>query len=278
MMDLKPNLFTSQQDVRIVKFILVMGICFASTIAFPYSIMQWLMRCNSINFGYFLIPECHNGIQTSPLSWFSGFKLSLLCAGAFWLVIDGSGSFGIFVSAFSLAQAYCLRRYTHYVTCLVVNGPPKNIRHLIFYRQVQILSRYYNQLQQNKLITVVISGIIVPLILSYYAIISVGLYSISTAELLFFVTVAFDGPVCLTVYTTVMGQLYVESKRVGKKVNGRVLSSIKGRKQIKWVVRYVKSLWPVKCYIGYNNFVDELTPLNLLSFCANQIVSLLMLQ
>ncbi|CAL8120938.1 unnamed protein product [Orchesella dallaii] len=45
-----------------------------------------------------------------------------------------------------------------------------------------------------------------------------------------------------------------------------------------WMRRYVKSFCPIKCYLGQVNYIDELTPLNLLEFCINQTVSLLMIR
>jgi len=268
---------TAQYEVRFVKFILRLGAFLGPMISIPHFTMQWLMRCSPITFGYFLIPECHNGVETSPLSSLSYLKLTLLCFLAFWFVTDAAGSWAIFVGPFSITQAYCLRRYTHFITCLVGKRPEKCCQYLQYYRQVQVLSRYYNRLQQDKLITVVLFLMTLHIITGFYALIFIGIQSISIPELLLFVDVSLNAIVCMTVYTNIVGQLYVKSKHVGKKLKGQVLSSIMERKQIRWVERYVKSLWPVKCYIGYNNFVDELTPLNLLSFCASQIVSLLML-
>ncbi|CAL8120934.1 unnamed protein product [Orchesella dallaii] len=119
----------------------------------------------------------------------------------------------------------------------------------------------------------VMSGLIV----AAYTLISIGL-QMTILQIAFFATCGQDGMVVTLYYTTVMGQMFASSKQVGECVRSKALSMKMRASEQAWMRRYVKSFRPIKCYLGHVNYIDELTPLNLLEFCINQTVSLLMIR
>jgi len=266
-------------EVRLIKFALLSGIGYAPMTAFAIVLMRWNTPCNSSTFGYFLIPECTNdsGISDKwPMT--SVIQLGFICALAFWFTVDGNGSFAVFLMDFSFVQAYCYRRYVQYVTKLLVKKPNEAVNILPYYRQLEILSRYYNVIQQDGLIITNVFLMMLGLIISSYPIISLGL-KMSLPQLMFFLTCAQDASVILFMYTTILGQLYRASLQVKECVNERMLlnGEISNVKK-KWIGRYIKSFRPLKSYIGYVNYVEQLTPLVMQDTCINQIVSLLLLE
>ncbi|CAL8098111.1 unnamed protein product [Orchesella dallaii] len=260
---------TAGTEVRLLKTLLIIGIGYAPTVAVPYAMLQWFMGCNSINFAYFTIPACHaaDTSQNWPMS--SIVQLTIYCIFGCWLVMDVVGGFALFVIDFSLVQAYCLRRYIQYVSSCLTLNPKKCREFLPYFREVQLLCRYYNRMQQDRLIVMTLNIASASCILSYFVVISLGLHNISVPELLFFFIIANDATLFLMLYAKMMSRVYVQSTQSDLAIKQRVLPKV-ASKDRKWVGRYVKSFPLFKCYIGYNNYVDELTPLTLFSFCVDQ--------
>jgi len=84
--------------------------------------------------------------------------------------------------------------------------------------------------------------------------------------------------ICLMSFTTVMVKLYTASNSVTDSVKEQVLMQV-GLKvgERKWIERYRMSLPSLKSYIGNVNYVEEITPLEMINFCIDQTVSLLLL-
>jgi len=116
----------------------------------------------------------------------------------------------------------------------------------------------------------------VAVICNFYMIIALGSQMLGP-ELFLFPNIAFTSTVVLVVHTTVLSQLYVSSKLVTDVVKKQVLPKLLAKNERKWVEKHCLSCRPLKCYIGYVNYVDELAPLNFVNFCINQVVNLLML-
>jgi len=140
-------------EKKLAKLALLLSLGFPQAVAFPYAFLRWIMPCNPATFAYRFIPECQN-INTQHGEWAfsSTLKLIFICMISIWLVIDGAGSFTIFVIEFSFIQAYCLRRYVQYITQLLRDKPLQANAALLRCRQVQILSHCYNLIQQDGLI------------------------------------------------------------------------------------------------------------------------------
>jgi len=83
-----------------------------------------------------------------------------------------------------------------------------------YYRQVQILSRFYNLFQQDLLIILNI-GLVMGLVVSFYTLIYLR-SKISLSELALFFTAAQDATLFLLAYRSFLGRLYFVSKQFQK--------------------------------------------------------------
>jgi len=259
-----------------MKGILACGIGFGVTSTISYAMGRYDLPCNSACFGSLLISKCRNPDQ-EEWDLLSKILRALFALSHFWFYNDGSGSWALFLTAFSGAQAYSLSRYVQCVDNMVLKSPKKANLYLPYYRKVQILCRYYNLIQQDGLVIGAIWLLMWGLIVCAYALVAMGT-EITSVELSLFIGVVPEFTVILICYANSMGRVYPASTRMKNSVKHKLLTSDVGGKQRKWIDRYLKSLKPLRCYIGQVNFVEELTPLNLLDFCISQTVSLLMLK
>jgi len=74
-----------------------------------------------------------------------------------------------------------------------------------------------------------------------------------------------------------MGQVYPASQLLIVEIKSQVMSEKNGWDR-KWISKYLTSLLPLRCNIGYANYVDMLTPFSILSFCIDHIVNLLIIK
>jgi len=109
----------------------------------------------------------------------------------------------------------------------------------------------------------------IALYLSVFTLASIGSQTI-VSKLLLFITIAHDATLGLMIYTSFTSSLY----KTSKEAHAKLLVVIKNRK---WEKKFMESVPPLKCYIGYCNFFDKLTSLKLIGFCFNITVNLLMI-
>jgi len=86
------------------------------------------------------------------------------------------------------------------------------------------LSRYYNLIQQDILVTTNLGLSTIALIVSVYAILTIGWKYISFAELVLLIACAQNAVIFLFYYTTFMSKLFETSKDFMGKINLCVLS------------------------------------------------------
>jgi len=103
----------------------------------------------------------------------------------FYITIDAAGRLAFVVMHFSWVGAYCLSSYVDYITALLLNNSKEAPARLKYYRQVQLLNRYYNLIQQDELLKSVIIMDIMGVTVSFYTIISLR-SQINIPELLLF--------------------------------------------------------------------------------------------
>jgi len=144
------------------------------------------------------------------------------------------------------------------------------------YRELQILSRYYNLTQQNLLIGLILLIVQVTLIISIYLIVSSG-NRMPIVELFMFTTLAVCCLLVDVVYSSFLCRVHSSSKDVVESVKAKVLPKTRNKYARELIRRYQRSMRPMKTYVGYSNYIDEKTTLNLLGFCVDQIVNLLMM-
>jgi len=261
-----------------MKFALFCGISFAPTMSVLYAVLRWINPCNSGTVGYHLIPSCTN--LESEWDTFSKLLLLAICILSFWFYVDAGGSLAISMMAFSFVQVYCLRRCVQHVLSPKVSKEESSTfqGNLSIYRQIQVLSRYYNLAHQDGLVSANLFLVMVGFIIGLYTLIALG-FQMTFPQMWFFAVCSQDGILVILLYTTVMGQLYIASNELIAGLKGNICTtSGMTSKEMQITKRCMNSLRPVKCYIGHVNFIDELSPLNFVDFCINQLVSLLMMQ
>jgi len=252
----------------LIKALLLCSISLSSLFAVAYSGMLWV-NCNSITFGYFLIPKY--SYQNWTLSSIKG--LIPVTIITFWFVIDFAGNFVFFVIDLSLVQAYCLLRYVEYINLSVENGKSSS-EFVGIYRQLQILSRYYNLFQQDALMTSTLFFVLMGVIIASFLIISPGA-KLAFPDLMLFSVGMHDLMLILLVYTSIMGFLHSSSRKLVCRAKKLIWIKNDGVKQEKIAQSQFKSTWSIKVFIGYSNYVEELTPLNLFNFAFNRFSVLL---
>jgi len=266
-------------EKRLLQFYFLFGMYTAPCCAVGYVLQRFFTPCNIVTVGYFLLPECAPGFD-SVWSYQSTIVLCIYCCLIFWVFIDTFGIFAFYMTGISFVQAYSIFAYTKYFQkCLHVNLETN--RHTFYklfpvYRQLQLLNRYFNGLQQEAMIFVVLILIPMTVIFGVYTLVEMG-SKISTPEFMFFFSSGFDGLVVIIVYFTVMSKVNSGAEDAKKFMRRNVTARISETKLRKWVRVYSKSLQPLRVCVGSVNYVDQLTPFTLLDFCVSQIVSLLLL-
>jgi len=244
--------------------------------SFFYALLRWNAPCNLATFAYFSIPACADYASIhSAWTPTSITILLLICFITFYLGMDGIGSLTLAMIDFSLAQAYCLRRYVQhaYRFALYKNDISLGLRQ---YRKVQVLACYYNSVQQNLLIILYLFLEMATVVLGFYTSLS-SITNVSIMKRLLFLGCALNSATGLMLYLTFMGKLHSTSKSFIIGVKSRLLSKVKYFRDRRWSKRYVKSLRLLKCYLGNVNFVDELTPFVFINFCIDGTINLLLL-
>jgi len=181
------HLVANRLEVKLIKFLLICSIMFSPMVMIPYVLLRWIYPCNSATLFYFLIPACND--SSSGWTILSIITLLGICLVTLYLAYDCGGTCFIFVVDFSLVQVCCLGRYVDWTVGKIMVNPKKALSYFKYYRQIQILSRYYNLIQQEILVTTNLGLVMSGLILSVFALLSIGLQNISITELVFFATI-----------------------------------------------------------------------------------------
>jgi len=265
----------SKLERRFVTFANLVGIGVSFPITSSFIALRWLFPCGSMTFGYQFFPECKVALESKSWSFSSNIILGLIMVMVFWLIIDSSGSFAMFITDCTFMQAYCMRRYVQNITGMLNARPEMLPQFLRYYKQLQILSRYYNLIQQDTLVVAHLLMEQIAIVLCFYSLISLGA-QLPLAKVGFFLVGGFDGAVALLVVSSVLAQLHNVSKDMKSKLRKQTLVSVSPR-QRRWIRQCIRSLLPLKSYIGQVNYVDELTPLVMMDFSISQTVSLLMM-
>ncbi|CAL8140234.1 unnamed protein product [Orchesella dallaii] len=250
-------------------YAIIAGIC--------YFLMMWNFPCQLVPLAYFTMPECLNTSYHGGWSINSTFQLMTFCILVMWLFVDNAEDFALFFVHFTLVQSYCLYRYIQLVDKLIAAKPKEALKHLPLYRQIQILNHYYNINQKHDLLIAHEYIMVFGVIISFFALISLGTEAFLPQFMLHSLN-GFDAAIVLLVCNSIMGQMYSASKQFCRKTKDQILSNHLSGVQRRWIQRYLKSCAVLKCNVGDVNFIEELTPLVMLDFCINQIVSLLLLQ
>ncbi|CAL8128997.1 unnamed protein product [Orchesella dallaii] len=259
--------------------ICVLGLRFGSPfIVVGYVLERWMIPCNASTFGYLLLPECEEGFDETENDWSLQSKLVLLSIvlTTLWMNIDSFGCWALQLEEFTFVQSICFWNYVKVFMIKINSDKNSSIDNYLVYRQLQIMNKYYNIIQQNVLLTSTLVLVTNGFVVCTYVMLSNGT-NVTVLQIFMFLNGGLNCFLVILIQIGAMAKLCGESSRVildlKKSVGQREMS---GRKR-KWIKSYLKSLTPLRVALGSTNFIDELTPINLLDFCVEQIVSLLLL-
>ncbi|CAL8092342.1 unnamed protein product [Orchesella dallaii] len=272
-----PRILTKSYKLLIK--ICVLGLRFGTPIiVVGYVLERWMIPCNAATSGYLLLSECEEGFDETGNRWSVQSKLGLLLVvlTTLWMNLDSFGCWALQLEDLTFVQSICFWNYVKVFMIRINSDNDSNIDNYLVYRQLQILNRYYNVIQQNVLFTSTLVLVTNGFIVSTYVMLSNG-SNVTVLQLFQFLNGGSNCFLVILIQIGAMAKLYGESSMVIQNLKKSVTRrDMSGRKR-KWIQRYLKSLTPLRVAVGSVNFIDELTPINLLDFCVSQIVSLLLL-
>ncbi|CAL8132758.1 unnamed protein product [Orchesella dallaii] len=259
--------------------ICVLGFTFGTPfIVLGYVLERWMIPCNAAFVGYFLLPECHEASAETRNSWSLQSQIGLLSVVlcTFWMNIDSFVCWALQLEQFSFMQSICLWNYLKVFMIRIKSENGSSFDNYLVYRQLQILNRYYNVIQQNVLISSTLVLVTNGFIISTYVMLSNG-RNVTVLQLFMFLNGGSNCFLTILIQIGAMAKLYRESDKTIKELKRNLAKGKMIGMKCNWIRRYLKSLTPLKVAVGSVNFIDELSPITLLDFCVNQIVSLLLL-
>ncbi|CAL8092345.1 unnamed protein product [Orchesella dallaii] len=272
-----PRILTKSYKLLIK--ICVLGLRFGTPIiVVGYVIERWIVPCSAATSGYLLLPECDDGFAESGRRWSLQSKSALLSIAltTLWMNLDSFGCWALQLEDLTFIQSICFWNYVKVFMIRINSDNDSSIDNYLVYRQLQILNRFYNVIQQNVLLTSTLVLVTNGCIISTYVMLSNG-SNVTVLQMFQFLNGGSNCFLVILIQIGAMAKLYGESTRVIQNLKKSMTQrEISGRKR-KWIQRYLKSLTPLRVAVGSVNFIDELTPITLLDFCVNQIVSLLLL-
>ncbi len=246
------------------------------------AIRFWLQPCVISAPGFVLLKECS---QDHANLW-NGYTVSGAVASVYWTCVCLllTWSITILISnqffvtyQFFFIMASCLRFYIKNLLAHAQNGskPFRSLDLIKIYRELELMTRLFNRINQNGFISNIIFLLGVSFVISLFAFITIK----DAMPILQFVIMAsalVQTYICLLVGYGIFGGLYDDSSQTLKAFKSPNFN-LGTRNERKVVTKLIYSLQPLKVMIGSVNFVDKLTPVTLIDFCIQQLVSILLL-
>ncbi|CAL8068663.1 unnamed protein product [Orchesella dallaii] len=264
----------------------VSSLMYLTTVPFPSAILAYLgqillLPCLPAHFGFFLLPQCSARIKA--LEIFKQFPISqllyeivvktiMVLVGAFMAHI----AFPAFVLDMNLAPlcCHCIRNYIKLYSRLLSRISINSINfygEVAIFRQIQIITIEFNDYHQkyNSVTKLIVMGL--GIVIAMFALIRLHGNLLAPQFLIFGSTVMEF--FCAIVFSYgVKACVYLVCKQLMH--DTQAMHSLQRHK---WFRRYFKS-WPIlKAYLGSVNYIDQLTPLNVMDFSITQLVNLLLL-
>ncbi|CAL8122224.1 unnamed protein product [Orchesella dallaii] len=250
-------------------------------------LQRWLNPCTSALLAWKIMPECAD--KNSSQEW-SSFSLGLLggiLLLSVWIITDLIGAAVFQVVQLSFSQVVCLingvRNFHESLQIVLWNPRADAEKIMLQYRQLQILIRLLNWIQQDLIIVAVLNLFLILIIISTYALISMG-WHISIPHFILFSSALLDSIVADVFCFGAFAQVHSESSSTLVYLKKKFLPkmelekrSLLKRGELKLLKKFVLSMYPLKVRIGGVNFVEKFTPIAILDFCVAQIVSLLLI-
>ncbi|CAL8122138.1 unnamed protein product [Orchesella dallaii] len=283
----EPDMMTgSTKDKWIVNYGQFNGLIAAPIFGLPYAIQRWLSPCNSATFAWYILEECLTqpiGIKLEPNSI---ILLSITSVFSMWLIFYLIGAFAFYCAGVFYVTSYCIVNYLINFRIVLENCEVNRIEKVLKkYRQLQIFERHLNSIHQNVIITVMLNPLILGVIISAYSLINLG-SQLSIPHLILFSSILIINITAIVLLCGTLGLVHTEStitlayldKTLITRLESEIgRSAVFGKFNLKFIKRFVASLYVLKVRIGNANFVEKTTPMVVLEFCVEQIVNLLLM-
>ncbi|CAL8128339.1 unnamed protein product [Orchesella dallaii] len=213
-----------------------------------YTMQRWFSPCDSATVGYIFIPECSNNLGKG-VKWALSSKLGLgaVCIVSFWFNIDALGTYVFYLVSISFLWYYCivlhLRLFQKNSVNIIKSGKKRS---LLVFRELQLLNRYHNGIQQGALILAYMFLITNIFIIGNYVLITMG-SDIALTELVMFSLVCVQSFLYILVYFGIASRVYSDSKRVINGLKENIVPRINNGDVRKWaqntIFQNLKSVW-----------------------------------
>lgn len=240
-----------------------------------FTMQRYLTPSWPATFGNFLNPNC--GHFTGP-RWYTAiaFVLRFVCLGiSFRIYMDIVGAFQFQMVNLCLLQCYCLIQYLQYFRRDLDSFSIQKDNFGV-YRELQILTRYFNLVQKDVVIPAIVGMFVLAVTGSLYIMvkfwteIDLPLLLLSMVELL-------DGILGIFLALGTFAKLHLNSTNVLAFVKNRLIPNLERRGDRLRIGKVLKSCFVLKVGMGQVNYVDKVSPLRIIEFCCQQLVSMLLI-
>ncbi|CAL8098701.1 unnamed protein product [Orchesella dallaii] len=273
----------SKREKIVTNYIQLNGFMAAPVIATTYLAQRWINPCTSATLAWNYLEECFdkNRFENGYWSFKSYTYLVIMVLILWWILADLLVTFAFQAAEIMYLQSACLVGYVkHFKEQLKISAvtSPKVI---LKYRQLQILTKYYNWIQQDAIIALMLTLVICLTVVSSYVIIKMGSH-VSPTHFLFFWCALVDALAAIIVIYGEFASLHTQSRLVLTMFRSQVIPTLTAAKfssfKQKLIRKYVATFYPLNVQLGSVNFVDKMTPIVLLQFCVEQLANLLLLE
>jgi len=242
----------------------------------------WLKPCEPYAPGFWILDEC---TKNNDKLW-NFFTLTGSIATIYWLFfcllftwaltkLLANDFFVLYQFVFVIAA--CIKYYLDNI--LVHVGNPRkelsNLEMIRVYRRLQLMMRFFNGVNQNYFIPILLFAIGVAYVIPAFAFISLkGEMSIPQ----FVIMGSAIGQVVICLFGCgIFGGIYENSSEALHAFRKKNFL-LESKKERKICSKFVQSFAPMKVMIGSVNFVDKLTPITLFDYFLGILVDLLLLK
>lgn len=277
-------MFKGSSDVKMIKIIQFSASVTPAITMTSLVVRTFLNPCTPFLPGYFILPECSLPPDSSkleyPMNIYWLVVRALMCLFLYYFLLDVIGFYCIIGFQFILIQVHCirslLRKFRKSIEIqLLPNHDPSQVN-LAHYRELQILTICYNKIQEDSVLVCVVNYTLFALVFSMYALISER-ESLTYLQTILLGCVSIDCLLLITVCFRVMAKLYTESVEVKKLIDCQLVVAQRDSYNRRVIKMYSRSCRLLMIRVGGIFFFDRFTTFNLLDFCVNALVNMLLL-
>lgn len=237
--------------------------------------LHWFNPCSPSLALYWLLPECSTNDKTAIsgnllmkllIFFWNNWSWSLGCNNGVFVVcgiqILGTLSLGGFLETF-LKQSEA-------------SGDVSTSRVAVTYRQIQLLAKLNNGIQQKAYMSLIIFSAIVQQSFGVTALLKLPWSAENIIGLVVACILVVDTTAAMVVLLGGMAAVNTTSDEVANKLQ-KNLTTFRGKER-RWRNRFYKSCGGIRIYFGTFNFVEQLTPLNCIDFANGLTIQLLLLE